>query len=198
MRGGISSDGKIGIITKECLLDRNPSLTTKKIETILKQGLELIDIVWLDNGLYSDETKGHADEIVAFKNNKEILLAWTDDSTNPNFNICRKNYHKILDFYRNKNMEIIIHKIITPKPFTRRKNEVIDKTFRNQENPVAISYINFLNLGNVILLPQFDVPEDKIAYKQFKSIFKNYKIIKFKCREIALGGGGIHCVTKNY
>lgn len=196
--GGICSDGKICICTKELLRDRNPDLTENQIEDILKSNLKIKHILWIKHGLFADETKGHADEVVAYKNEKELLFAWTDDKDNPNYNRCRENYNDILSFYKKIKQPIIIHKIITPQPLKRKRSEIIENTFRNQSFPVAISYINYLNLGSVIILPQFHTKEDKIAYKQFKQIFKNYKIIKFNSREIALGGGGIHCVTKNY
>ena len=135
---------------------------------------------------------------MAYKNKEELLIAWTDDETNQNYKRCRENYDDILAFYKKIKQPINIHKIITPKPFRRKRKDIVPNTFRNQDYPVAISYINYLNGGGMIILPQFRMKEDKIAYKQFKQIFKNCKIIKFDSREIALGGGGVHCVTKNY
>lgn len=196
--GGICSDGNICVCTKELMNDRNPNMTEQQIENILKPNLKIKHILWIKYGLFADETKGHADEVVAYKNENEILIAWTDDKDNKNYNRCRINYNNISTFYKKLKHPIIIHKVITPQPLKRKQDETIENTIRNQNTLVAISYINYLNLGNIIILPQFGVKEDKIAYKQFKQIFKNYKIIKFKIREIAIGGGGIHCVTKNY
>ncbi len=195
--GAIVGNGTVGILTKEWFFDRNPNISQAEAESILNK-LGFNSFLWLNKGLYLDETRGHADNIVAYKNEKEILLAWTDDESNMNYSICRDNYNKIMDFYKNKNQNITIHKIDIPSPIKRRKNEEIKGTPRTLENLCAVSYINYLNLGKVILLPQFGTKEDKLVYKKFKNIFKNHKIIKIKSREIILGGGGIHCVTKEY
>lgn len=185
------------ILTKEWFFDRNPNMELKKAETIFRK-MGLKKFLWLEKGVYLDETRGHADNVVAFKNKNEVLLSWTDDESNPNYDICRDNYNKIEAFYKNKKQNIIIHKIQTPKPVQRRDDEEIVGTIRTKENLCAMSYINYLDLGKVILLPQFGVKEDKEVYKKFKDIFKDHKIKKIAAREIILGGGGIHCVTREY
>jgi len=196
--GGIATNGEIGIVTEELMSNRNPSLSKEKIEKMLKDALDLKGIIWLEKGLYADETCGHADEVVAFKSKSELLLNWTEDKTDKNYLSCREHYEKIISFCKNNGIKLKIYKIYGHKPLTRKKKEVVKNSFRNIKNPVAISYINFLLFDDVVILPQFGVNTDRLVYKQFINIFKGYKIIKFNTREISLGGGGIHCVTKTY
>lgn len=194
--GGIVCNGNgVAIMTQELLQNRKNTLSEIEVKKLLKNQLGLNKLVLLKKGLCFDETAGHADEILAFCGEKEVALAWTDDLDNPNYQRCREN----LEILNKELPDFIIHKIILPNPLTRKSCEIIEgnKKLRGKEIPVAISYINFLYGKDYIILPQFGVCEDKIAFQQFKKIFPNKKIIPFYSREIALGGGGIHCITKN-
>ncbi len=47
-------------------------------------------------------------------------------------------------------------------------------------------------------MPQFEDKNDKKVLKIFEGFFLNSKVLPFAAREIVLGGGGIHCLTKNF
>ena len=74
--GSIHVDGKGTLLTtKECLLSqgRNPSMTQKEIENKLKDYLNLRKIIWLDEGIYNDETNGHVDNFACFTEEGKVL-----------------------------------------------------------------------------------------------------------------------------
>ena len=86
--GSIHSDGEgTLLVTEECLLSegRNPSLTKEQIEQKLKEYLSAEKIIWLPYGIYNDETNGHVDNICAFCAPAEVVLAWTDDESDPQY-----------------------------------------------------------------------------------------------------------------
>lgn len=41
--------------------------------------------IWLDEGVYMDETDGHIDNICCFVRPGEVALHWTDDETDPQY-----------------------------------------------------------------------------------------------------------------
>ena len=62
---------------------------------------------------------------------------------------------------------------------------------------LPISYLNYYQFNNAVILPQFGYEEyDCQALTIFKDVFINKEIIPINASDIILGGGGIHCITK--
>ncbi len=59
------------------------------------------------------------------------------------------------------------------------------------------SYINFYFSKNKIILPKFNVYEDKEVKIIFEELFPNREIIMLQTENINYGGGNIHCITMN-
>ena len=84
------------LTTEECLLNhnRNPRLDRHTIEHHLCQYLGVSKVLWLPRGLEADEdTNGHVDNFACFARPGVVLLAWTDDKTDPQVN-PRINMHR--------------------------------------------------------------------------------------------------------
>lgn len=72
--------------TAECLLheNRNPNLTKEQIEAQLQKYLAIEKVIWLPKGVYADfYTNGHVDNFCCFVRPGAVLLAWTDDKSDP-------------------------------------------------------------------------------------------------------------------
>lgn len=59
------------------------------------------------------------------------------------------------------------------------------------------AYINFLQIGNNIIIPKFDIPEDEHALHQIQTAFPSCTIHKIKMKDIVEEGGALHCLTWN-
>lgn len=59
------------------------------------------------------------------------------------------------------------------------------------------AYINFLQVGNKIIMPSFGIAEDKQAYNYIKEAFPNCEIHQLRSRDLATRGGALHCITWN-
>ena len=59
------------------------------------------------------------------------------------------------------------------------------------------AYINFLHVGNKIIMPSFGIAEDKQALKYVKEAFPYYEVRQIRMRDIARKGGALHCLTWN-
>ena len=84
--GSIHVDGEgTALVTEACLLSagRNPDLSREEIERTLCEYLGVSRVVWLPRGIYNDETNEHVDNVCAFVAPGEVVLAWTDDESDP-------------------------------------------------------------------------------------------------------------------
>jgi len=74
------------VTTAECLLheNRNPDLTKEQIEGQLRKFLAVEKVIWLPKGVYADfYTNGHVDNFCCFVRPGAVLLAWTEDKSDP-------------------------------------------------------------------------------------------------------------------
>lgn len=59
------------------------------------------------------------------------------------------------------------------------------------------AYINYLQVGNKILVPAFDLPSDDYAMEIIRRYNPDCMVDSIKMREIADCGGALHCLTWN-
>lgn len=203
--GSIHVDGEgTLIVTEECLLSegRNPDLSRNEIENVLKEYLNLEKIIWIPLGIYNDETNGHVDNIIHYVAPGKVVLAWTDDKNDPQYEICQKAYEILSNEIDAKGRKIEVIKLMLPSNILIKKEEsegidAIDGTLPRQEGDrLAASYANFYIANGGVVLPLFNDPNDEKAVDTLKSCFPNRKIVGVYAREILLGGGNIHCITQ--
>ncbi len=204
--GNILPDGNGTIFAvKDSILNdnRNPNLSLEEIEQILIDATSSRQVIWLDRGLDGDETGGHIDNIMAFCDPHTILLSYTEDKSNPHFEITHE-----IDSYLStvKNADGEPYKIIhLPIPgFYYRtdddSNTIVDESgsFPRKEGDIILdSYINFALTNDVVVVPQFGYDLDKEAIKIIENAFPDRKVIPLDGREATLGGGCFHCLTKH-
>lgn len=205
--GNLLSNGKgtlVAIKATVCNENRNPNIELKMASKLLKQALGAEKVIWLDEGLVFDETGGHIDNLCAFADEKTILLAWTDDKTNPQYDVVHRTL-SILESERGAREEKFnIIKVPLPRIFERTEKDCsgLELAPGSKERPlgemIQPSYINFIFTNGPIIIPSFDDPADAEALSIFRKVFGNRRIIAFPAREIVLGGGGLHCITKNF
>ena len=59
------------------------------------------------------------------------------------------------------------------------------------------AYINYLRVGNKIIVPTFGISEDKQALSYIRAANPECTVRGFCMRDIARNGGAIHCITWN-
>jgi len=203
--GSVNVDGEGTLITtEECLLNpnRNSNYPKKKIEKYLKEYTGVKKIIWLKKGIYKDEASGHVDNLCCFVRPGVVVLLWTNNKSDPQYKISRDAY-KILRLETDaKGRKLKVYKIHQPNPIYRTKhdNKGIKKVKgtlpRKEGQRLPASYINFYIANGGIVMPIFNDPYDEPAFKTLQKLFSDRKIVKINSREIILGGGGIHCITR--
>lgn len=59
------------------------------------------------------------------------------------------------------------------------------------------AYINFLQVGNKIIMPSLGIAEDRQALEYVKNAFPDCDVRQIRMRDIAEKGGALHCITWN-
>lgn len=203
--GSIHVDGQgTLIVTEECLLSegRNSHLTKEEIEDVLKEYLNLEKIIWIPYGIYNDETNGHVDNIIHYVAPGKVVLAWTEDENDPQYEICQKAFEVLNNETDARGRKLEIVKLMLPANILITKEEsegvdAVDGTLpRNEGDRLAASYANFYIANGAVVLPVFNDPNDEKAIETLKSVFPDREVVAIYAREILLGGGNIHCITQ--
>lgn len=183
--GAIAVDGTGRLVTTEqCLLNpnRNPLLQRDEIERELRVHLGIEQVVWLGRGLVEDaDTDGHVDNVCAFLAPGRALLQTVPGEDDPN----RANAHENARRLRDAGMEV-------------HTWDLLPRTVREDGSVVAIPYTNFYLCNGAAIVPlgEQDADMDAEALRRLAVLLPGREVVGVPGRVLALGGGGVHCVTQ--
>ncbi|MCB0856792.1 MAG: agmatine deiminase family protein [Solirubrobacterales bacterium] len=181
--GSIAVNGEGTLVTTEqCLLDptRNPGLDRESIGAELKSRLGVSELVWLEQGLVEDgDTDGHVDNICAFIDPGKVLLQSAPEG-DPNFENAQRNLQLLTD----AGIEVV-------------ELDLLPRIERDGE-PIVVPYTNFYIANGALIVPVsgVDPDMDAQALELLGRLYPDREAIGIDGRTLALGGGGIHCITQ--
>jgi agmatine deiminase len=181
--GSIDVNGQgLLLTTEECLLSpvqaRNPGMTRGEIERMLGRYLGARRVIWLRNGIAGDDTHGHIDDVARFVGPETVVLSSELDRSDPNYEPLRENA-RIL-----QSAKLGVVKLPMPRPLI----------FAGQRLPA--SYANFYVANNLVLVPTFNDPNDRVALARLARVFPDREVTGINCTELILGLGALHCMTQ--
>jgi agmatine deiminase len=204
--GGIQCDGEGTLLTTEqCLLNenRNRHLGKERVEDLLRDYTGAEKIIWLPRGCKFDETDGHIDDLACFVAPGELLMQWTDDESDPQYEIYQEAYEILSSNTDARGRSIEIHKVPQPAPLEWTAEEAagldaIEGSYQRVAGTrICASYINYYIGNSVVVVPTYDDPMDAPAQAVLRSLFPDHKVIGIRnAREILLGGGNVACITQ--
>lgn len=206
--GSIHVDGEgTCLTTEECLLNknRNPHLSKEQIENELKAYLGVRKIIWLPRGLLGDEdTNGHIDNMCCFVKPGVVLLSWTDDVSDEQYERSFEALSILENTSDASGRKIEVIKLHVPGPLYMTDEEAAGIVQDGEAKPrpsgtrLAASYVNFYIANGAIITPQFgDKKWDEEAIRVLSLAFPNHEVVGIEgAREIVLAGGNIHCITQ--
>ncbi|MCR5210719.1 MAG: agmatine deiminase [Lachnospiraceae bacterium] len=204
--GSVHCDGEgTVLVTESCLLSkgRNPHMTKSEIEDKLFTMLGAKKVIWIPFGIYNDETNEHVDNVCAFTGPGEVVLAWTDDETDPQYEMSMADLKVLEGETDAAGRKIKVHKLHIPaKPVCITKEELDGFEFAEGEDVreagerLAASYVNFYICNDAVLVPQFNDENDEKAVEVLGECFPDRKIVPIYARPVIVGGGNIHCITQ--
>ena len=207
--GSVHSDGEgTVLVTEACLLSagRNPKLSREEIEERLRRYLGAEKVLWLPRGIYMDETNEHVDNVCAFLKPGEVVLAWTDDTSDPQYELSKQCLDYLEGVRDAKGRKITVHKLPIPDhPVCLTETEVEGYAFEEGEDTretgerLAASYVNFYFSNGAVVMPVFggeNEESDMRAVALMQQWNPGRKVIPVYARDILTGGGNIHCITQ--
>lgn len=204
--GSIHSDGEGTILTTEaclCSAGRNSDMTKEEITKKLCDCLGAEKVIWLPRGIYNDETNEHVDNVCAFTNTGEVVLAWTDNENDPQYELSKACLEVLEKETDAKGRPFKVYKLPIPsKPVCMTEEECTGldlwdgEPTRTVGERLAASYVNFYISNDSVIVPEFGDIMDETAQAILAERFPERKIIPIMARDILIGGGNIHCITQ--
>lgn len=171
-------------------------------------------------------TNGHADEFVRFAGPGTVLLARADTTDGDpislenarrlevNYRILREAADQDGQPFNIVRVPLPFHSFASMEPGDGVYDLMQDFTFSDgtifpRGKPVSViaaaSYLNFLIANDCVLMPGYwkeglswkIKKRDEEARAIIQSVFPDKKIISIDVMALNLGGGGIHCITRN-
>lgn len=203
--GAVLADGHGTIIvTEESVLadNRNPGLTRGEAERVFRSCLNATKVVWVPEGLAHDESGGHIDNVCAFASPRTILVAGTDDIAHPSFERLREAKRILTNATNSRGQAYEVVDMPLPDPMVIETAEAAcfaaphGTIVRTAGAPLAPSHVNLYVTEGAVFVPTFNTRTDRAALDVVRRAFPHQQIVPFPCREFLLGGGGVHCLTK--
>lgn len=186
--GSIDSDGQGTLLTtSECLLTptRNPHMDRTAIEQFLHEILGAERILWLNHGyLAGDDTDSHIDTLARFCAPDHICYVHCPDVADEHYSALAAMEEELREFRQPDGSPYRL----TPLPWP-------DPLFDEAGERLPATYANFLIINGAVLLPVYDVPQDRDAIAVMQDIFPDREIIPIDCRALVRQHGSLHCVT---
>ncbi len=185
--GAISVDGAGTVLTTEsCLLNanRNPGLSRADVEARLHEALGTRKVIWLPGNVEELETDGHVDCIAVFTGPGAVMAEAPGAPDHP--------WHAA----RQANIDALGQATdaagnplrITLLPDAASAPDIGERFCK--------SYLNFYLPNGAVIAPAYGVHEDGAAREILQDAFPDRELVFLPITDIAIGGGGIHCVTQ--
>ncbi|MBI4778979.1 agmatine deiminase family protein [Candidatus Falkowbacteria bacterium] len=202
--GNIETNGQgIIMLCKSAVLNpgRNPGITQKYAESLLKEYLGALRIIWLTGMVtenvektgWSDDTDTHVDTIVRFVDLNRVVAVWTDDKSDPAYELFQNAYYEL------KNQGLDVVKLPTVKAgFYSHSNIGASGSIaaNNQALRTDASYANFVITNDKIIVPVYGKREDDIAKGILREQFPCREVVGLFAGHLAENGGEFHCLTQ--
>lgn len=76
--------------------------------------------------------------------------------------------------------------------------EVIPLTYSvKRKHQRSWAYINYLQIGKLVIVPQLGIPEDEQALRQIKEVLPQYEVVGAPALEAVRKGGALNCISWN-
>lgn len=166
--GNVVKCGNTIVMTEKVFVE-NKNKTHSEVERILMDAFQcnVLFLPWDHQEKY-----GHSDGIIHYAGDGKILLTNYDEISPHYYNRFRKALEK--------HFEVIPLKYKTKRQHAR-----------------SWAYINFLQVGKLILLPQLGLEEDEQALEQIGNALPDCEVVGIPSLEAVRRGGALNCISWN-
>jgi len=188
--GGIDGDGAGTILTTEsCLLNPNrdrPGHDRSRgaLERVLHEAFGAEKVLWLGDGIAGDDTDGHVDDLTRFVAEGRVVTILESDPEDGNASILRENRARLASMTDARGRRLEVVELPTPG------------VVPGPDGRLPASYANFYFANAAVLLPTFDVDQDREAIAILEKAIPDRPIVPIPARDLVLGLGAVHCLTQ--
>ena len=179
--GALESNGRGTLLTTaSCTLNenRNPGLTREAFEEALGASVSMERLVWLDRGLEYDHTDGHIDMIARFAAPDAVFCMKAAPGT-PNAEVLNSIERDL------RASGLTVLELPAPRAVVAPDGA-----------PLPASYCNFYVANEAVIVPLYEIPEDRAALREIANAFPGREVIGLPATDLLWGGGAFHCVTQ--
>jgi agmatine/peptidylarginine deiminase len=120
---------------------------------------------------------GHSDGVVRFVSENRVLV-------NDYFSVDPGYGQRMRGLLEKKGLEV------ETLPMFEEKG-----TGNHGVSPAVGIYINFLRVGDAVVIPAYDRPEDQLALEKMRTVLPEARMFQLPCRSLAEKGGVLNCVS---
>jgi agmatine deiminase len=187
--GAIETDGDGTVMATESSLvnpERNPGMTRSQVEAAVLEAYGAQKMLWLPGIADRDITDDHVDATSRFVRPGVVMVQrppavrtdiWAED----------------------ERVQLALLSRITDAKGRRLRVIVVDgpDTVRSNDPGFVDSYVNYYACNGAVIMPEFgDVAKDQAARATVGAALPGRTVVALNYDTIALGGGGVHCVTQ--
>ena len=176
------------LTTEECLLgvrqQRNPGFDRATYEQIFAAWLGATNVIWLGRGIQGDDTHGHVDDLARFVSRDTVVTVVEPSRGDANYEALRENLQRLRSARDETGRKLRVVTLPMPRPVS----------FDGQRLPA--SYANFYIANQVVLVPTFNDPLDRVALNTLAGLFPGRETVGIYCGDLIWGFGALHCMTQ--
>jgi len=201
--GNIETNGQGTImLTESAVLNpsRNPGISRKQIESVLKEYLGATRIIWLSGMVtedvkktgWSDDTDSHVDTIARFTAKNTVVAPSTTDKSDPAYQLLKTTHREL----KEAGLEIV--NLPTIKTGFYSLTNIGEGGGINSGKILRTdaSYANFVITNDKIIVPTYGEKEDDEAKEVLREQFPGREIVGVFAGFLAENGGEFHCITQ--
>ena len=157
------------IVMTEKVFVENKEMSPNEVQRLLEEKFqcEIVFLPWDEQEIY-----GHSDGIIHYLGDNRVLMT--------NYGDFDKSFAQ--DFLR------ILEKHFDVKTLKYNVGKADENSW---------AYINYLQVGNLVLVPQLGIPEDEQALEQICKVLPNCKVVGIPALEAVRKGGALNCISWN-
>lgn len=157
------------VIMTEKVFFENKNKSRNEIHRMLEEAFQcaIIFLPW-----DRQEIMGHSDGIVHYIGNNRVMMTNYADFDAE----MAKRFHRILENY---------FEVIQLRYNVKRKHAR------------SWAYVNFLQVGKLVLVPQLGIPEDEQALQQIADAMPRCEVVGIPALEAVRNGGALNCISWN-
>lgn len=173
--GGNVVASRTKVILTDKVYKENPAIARPRLRERLEEVFQA-ECIFIPKEPY--DAVGHADGVVRFLSENRVLV---NDYTgvDPGYGA------RVRGLLEKKGLEVETLPMFEEKG-KRRPGAL----------PPAVGvYVNFLQVGNKVVCPAYERPEDEVAVEKLRQVMPTAEVVQVPCRGLAEQGGVLNCVS---